>query len=61
MDLNRYATRTKDTPWGAFPLLNPDGQSYWFETETQALTVLAGVPDETYTLQYLPKKGYKRK
>ncbi len=61
MDLTRYSTRTVDTPWGAFPRLDPDGPSLWFESEIQALQITMAIPEESYTIQFLPKKGYKKK
>lgn len=60
MDKTRYQTRTKDTPWGAFPRLDTEGPSLWFETNILALQVTMAITDESYTIQYLPKKGGKR-
>lgn len=51
----------RDKPYAMVPLLDPNGQTYWYATDDEALTATDRDPNESYTLQYRPGRKAKVK
>ena len=54
-----YTGPMRDKPWAAVPLLDPNGETFWYATETEALTATDRPADESYTFQYRPGRKAK--